>query len=257
MIKLIRVNPSALTAAVLTILTLLAFSFLSSTKVLADETKSATASVTVADACTVSGIVNTPHTGTVPNGIYSGSNSYYPNGIGKTTLTVVCNDSSGYAIYAIGYTNDTDGTTTLNGINTGQTIATGTAVNGSTSNWAMKLTATGSSYIPVVESTSPNNFTAYHAVPSTSTKVASYPSATDTTLGSTLETTYAAYVSPTQAADTYTGKVKYTLVHPDDVSSAPCASTYTINYDRDHRYNTYVRKANNHEYEPYKYVEDE
>ncbi len=221
MIKLIMVNPSALTAVVLTILTLLAFSFLSSTEVLADETKSATASVTVADACTVSGIVNTPHTGTVPNGIYSGSSSYYPNGIGKTTLTVVCNDSSGYAIYAVGYTNNTYGTTTLNGINTGQTIATGTAVNGTNSNWAMKLTSAGSSYVPVIESTNPNNFTAYHAVPSTSTKVASYPSATDTTTGSQLETTYAVYVSPTQTADIYSGKVKYTLVHPS--SSAPVA----------------------------------
>ncbi|MBR0431158.1 hypothetical protein IJJ05_02630 [Candidatus Saccharibacteria bacterium] len=194
---------------------------MSSARVQADTTVTATASVTVADACTVSGIVNTPHTGTVPNGIYSGSNSYYPNGIGKTTLKVVCNDSSGYAIYAVGYTNNTYGTTTLNGINTGQTIATGTAINGANSNWAMKLTSAGSSYVPVIESTNPNNFTAYHAVPSTSTKVASYPSATDTTTGSQLETTYAVYVSPTQTADIYSGKVKYTLVHPS--SSAPVA----------------------------------
>ena len=31
---------------------------------------------------------------------------------------------------------------------------------------------------------------------------------------------------------------------------------HTINYDREHQYDTYVRKANNHEYEPYKYKED-
>lgn len=31
----------------------------------------------------------------------------------------------------------------------------------------------------------------------------------------------------------------------------------TINFDREHHYDAYVRKANNHEYEPYKYTEKE
>ena len=31
----------------------------------------------------------------------------------------------------------------------------------------------------------------------------------------------------------------------------------TINYDKKKRYEVYVRKANKHEYEPYKYVEEE
>ncbi|MBR5046360.1 hypothetical protein IKX73_01880, partial [Candidatus Saccharibacteria bacterium] len=55
---------------------------------------------------------------------------------------------------------------------------------------------------------------AYHAVPNDYEKVATFSSATDQTLGAKLTTTYAAYISNTQAADTYTGKVKYTLVHP-------------------------------------------
>ena len=29
----------------------------------------------------------------------------------------------------------------------------------------------------------------------------------------------------------------------------------TITFDRENQYDTYVRKANNHEYEPYRYVE--
>ncbi|MDO5451568.1 MAG: hypothetical protein Q4F56_00570, partial [Candidatus Saccharibacteria bacterium] len=36
----------------------------------------------------------------------------------------------------------------------------------------------------------------------------------DIATGASLTTTYAAYISPTQLADTYTGKVKYTMVHP-------------------------------------------
>ncbi|MBQ6414030.1 hypothetical protein IJI28_00170, partial [Candidatus Saccharibacteria bacterium] len=40
------------------------------------------------------------------------------------------------------------------------------------------------------------------------------PSTTDTTLGAKIETTYATYISSSQPADTYTGQVKYTMVHP-------------------------------------------
>ena len=31
---------------------------------------------------------------------------------------------------------------------------------------------------------------------------------------------------------------------------------HTINYDREHQYDAYARKANNHEYEPYRYKEN-
>ncbi len=221
--KLARIAPSIQVAMIFSLLSLAAFTFLTSAKASADATATATASVTVIDACTLSGTVDTPHSGTVPNGIYSGGNDYYPNGIGKTTLKVVCNDASGYAIYAVGYTDNTYGTTTLNGVNTGQTIATGTAVNGTTSNWAMKLTKitdTSISYQPT-NLTIASGYSDYHAVPATSTQVATYSAATDVTLGSKIETTYAAYVSPTQPADLYQGKVKYTLVHP--ASAAPVA----------------------------------
>ena len=59
----------------------------------------------------------------------------------------------------------------------------------------------------------------WYTIPSTYTKVAEYKantgsSATDTTLGVKLETTYAAYVASNQSADVYEGQVKYTMVHP-------------------------------------------
>ncbi|MBQ3320602.1 hypothetical protein IJG71_00495, partial [Candidatus Saccharibacteria bacterium] len=115
---------------------------------------------------------------------------------------------------------ETYGTTTLVGVSTGQTIATGTATSGNTSNWAMKLETNSSATYPI---TLQNGYGSYSNVPTTYTKVAERQSATDTgtsAIGSVLTTTYATYVSSTQVADTYNGKVKYTLVHPYD-SGAP------------------------------------
>ena len=56
-----------------------------------------------------------------------------------------------------------------------------------------------------------NSFNSWHVIPDTYTKVAEYhatvdSSTTDTALGAKVETTYASYIAPTQAADTYTGK---------------------------------------------------
>ena len=186
-----------------------------------------TASVTVAASCSMTATVDTPHNATLANGIYSASTTDYADGIGKTTIATFCNDNSGYAIYAIGYTGDKyDGEdhTKLIGATNGQKIATGTATSGSASNWAMKLTkVTDSSLSYNPENlTITNGYDDYNVIPDTYTKVANYTSTTDQTLGSVLSTTYSAYISPTEVADTYTGKVKYTLVHPNtEVPSQP------------------------------------
>ena len=161
--------------------------------------------------CTLFNNVGTPHTAEVPNGTYRAD-------IGTTTIKAYCNDTNGFSIYAIGYTGEGYGVNTLVGTNVStNTIATGTATSGQTSNWAMKLAAVSGTYTPTIL----NSYDSYHAVPTTFEKVATYTSATDvgTTManasGSSLTTTYAAYVSYTQTADTYVGKVKYTLVHPN------------------------------------------
>ncbi|MBR3132446.1 hypothetical protein IKG33_03540, partial [Candidatus Saccharibacteria bacterium] len=125
-----------------------------------------------------------------------------------TEVSVLCNDPNGYSIYAIGYSNDTYGTTTLIGSNTNTTIATGTATSGSTSNWAMKVGTSGTN-APVID----NSFSSFKAVPSTYTRVAHKTGTTGST-ASSFTTTYAAFISGTQAADTYIGRVKYTMVHP-------------------------------------------
>ena len=189
-----------------------------------------TASVTVPASCSMTATLESEHSASIPNGIYSGT-ELYPNGIGKTTIATFCNDNSGYAIYAIGYTGDKyDGEdhTKLIGATNGQKISTGTATSGSTSNWAMKLTKvtdSSQSYNPE-NLTITNGYDDYNVIPDTYTKVANYTSTTDQTLGSVLSTTYAAYISPTEVADTYTGKVKYTLVHPNtEVPAQPQSCT--------------------------------
>ena len=173
---------------------------------------STTASVNVAEACSMNATVTTPHSATVPPNTYQAD-------IGTTTLNVTCNDSGGFAIYAVGYTGDeiggTNSTKLVGNTNSSSTISTGTATSGNTSNWAMKLATSGSSYVATLD----NSFNNYHAVPTEYTKVAHYNSSTDagsSATGSTLTTTYAAFITGTQGADTYTGKVKYTMVHPQN-----------------------------------------
>jgi hypothetical protein len=220
---------------------------LTSMKVSADTEVIDQVRLTVPIACTMTG-ENTSHTATLDPGTYSGaSGSEYENGIGKTTLTAICNDDNGFSIYAIGYTgNQYEGEnhTKLVGQSTNSTISTKAYASGdTTSNWSMKLTKVTDSTISynpqnlTIQSDTEGSFDTWHSVPDSYTKVAEYhantgSSATDTTLGVKLETTYAAYISSSQPADTYVGQVKYTMVHP--YTEAPLqpqtATSGCINY---------------------------
>ena len=173
--------------------------------------------ITVPVSCTLSGTGMNTHNAEIPNGTYTAD-------IGTTTLKAFCNDNAGFAIYATGYTGNEIGGTNSNKLvgtasSSNATIDTGTATsagNPDTSNWAMKL-ATVSSPTPTYPITLDNGFGSYSAVPNSYTKVAHRDSSTDigtNAEGATLTTTYAAYISKTQAADTYSGQVIYTLVHP-------------------------------------------
>ena len=188
--------------------------------------------ITVPVSCTLSGSGMTSHTASIPNGTYT-------DDIGTTTLKAFCNDSEGFAIYAVGYTGNEIGATNSTKLvgtsaSNNATIDTGTAtgpVSGNdTSNWAMKL-QTVSSPTPTYPITIDNSFSNYSAVPSSYTKVAHRDNGTDigqSAEGVSLTTTYAAYISKTQAADTYSGQVKYTLVHPSDAAT-PRAEISSIN----------------------------
>ena len=199
------------------------------------------AAVTVSEACTMMGSGMDSHTATIEPGTYSGaSGSEYENGIGKTTLTAMCNDYNGFAIYAIGYTGDsyTDvNHTKLIGVSSQAVIDTGIYNSGDTfSSWSMKVNKIADetiSYLPGNMSIQ-DGFDSWHAIPDTYAKVAQYKastgsSATDTALGVKIDTTYAAFIAPNQPSDTYVGQVKYVLIHPyNEPSLEPqaCAAGY-------------------------------
>ncbi len=208
-------------------LTVLSGAFLMSSFVSADDSQVDNVSVTVPVSCSLEGTGMTSHNASIVNGTYQAD-------IGTTTLKAFCNDTNGFAIYAIGYTDNEYGKTVLTNTTLGSTydIATGTATSGNTSNWAMKLaTSSGATYPLTLD----NSFGSYHAVPAEYTKVAHRDNATDIgtgATGSTLTTTYAAFMSQTQPAGTYTGQVKYTLVHPSNEEPAQprTAASGCINY---------------------------
>ena len=184
----------------------------------ADNTSEDNVAITIPVACTLVSSGNNSHSVAIVNGTYE-------TDIGTTTLKVTCNDNQGFAIYAAGYTGNEIGATNSTKLvgtaaSSNTTIDTGTATgpvnNNDNSNWAMKLNTT-TSPTPVYPITLDNSFNNYSAVPSSYTKVAHRDSGTDigtSAVGSTLTTTYAAYISKLQYPDTYTGQVKYTLVHP-------------------------------------------
>ena len=173
--------------------------------------------ITVPASCSFSDEVisgDTAHTRTVQNGQYQSE-------IGTTTFKTYCNDLSGYSVYAIGYSNDEYGNTLMkHNSDSNNDFNTGTDTSGNTSEWAMKLIPVSGTYAPTIQSDASGSFDSYHVVPTTYTKVATFPSQTDAPvdgtpgIGSAFKSTYAAWISATQPAGTYTGKVRYTLVHP-------------------------------------------
>ena len=205
-------------------LTVISGAILLSTTVRADDSVVDVVNITVPVSCTMSGTGMNTHNAEIQNGTYQAN-------IGTTTLKAFCNDNNGFAIYAAGYTGNEIGATNSNKLvgtsaSNNATIVTGTATstpNPDVSNWAMKLTATSDSgdtsgtNALTIDSDTEGSFSGYHTVPNEYTKVAHKNTATsmDTSSGgATLTTTYAAYISKTQPADTYSGQVIYTLVHP-------------------------------------------
>ncbi|MBQ2672672.1 hypothetical protein IJG01_01720, partial [Candidatus Saccharibacteria bacterium] len=211
--KLIRAG--LCTTACLFSLSLASFLFLTSSLSFADnDTVVDDVSITVPTACTF-------NNGITGDATYTASvNPGNTATLGSTTFTTLCNDPNGYSIYAIGYSNNEFGNTEMisslanpgtSGTATGN-IITGTAISGNTSNWMMRLTAVDGANKPTILGGFDSEN--YHNVPSTYTKVATFGSNTSGTTGSQVQSNYKVYVSPTQAAATYTGKVKYTMVHP-------------------------------------------
>ena len=219
---------TTLIAGILTTTTALSGAILTSTFVSADDVIDEI-NIIVPVSCSLSGVGMNSHNATINNGQYNST-------IGETAIKAFCNDNNGFAIYAIGYTDDTDGNNVLTSSTLGSEhdIVTGTATSGNTSNWAMKLSTitdpvptypiiiAGSTADTDKEQGDPD-YSFFQEVPDDYALVAKRVSGTDigqSAEGATIKTTYQAYISPTQPAGTYTGQVKYTIVHPND-GSAP------------------------------------
>ena len=228
--------------------TLICGNILASPTLHADDSYTTTTTIRVPISCTMKGTGMGTHSAQIPNGVDSRGASYYPNGIGITTLKVYCNDEEGFSVYAVGYSDNTIGNTYLRDTNLGSTqdILTGTTFSGANSNWAMKIGVTAGTYTPIIAGSSSDSerqsgdtdFSNWAAVPSAYTRVAYRNAGTDIdggsvyAEGSSITTTYAAYISPTQKSGVYLGQVKYTLVHPSSNQPAqpqPSTPGY-INY---------------------------
>ncbi len=81
-------------------------------------------------------------------------------------------------------------------------IATGTATSGATSNWAFKIEGTSG------ETAYAGTYASYSEIPSSDTNIISGKGAF------TFKPRYQIYIGTSQAADTYTGTVTYTLTAP-------------------------------------------
>ena len=113
------------------------------------------------------------------------------------TLKVTCNDASGWNVKAVGASTGTP-VTSMVGTSGGTTIATGTAESGATSNWMFKVAGTNTV----------SGYQSWSAIPATATKVATSTTAVSE---AAINTGYQVWVSATQEAGTYTGKVTYTV----------------------------------------------
>lgn len=200
---------------------------LSSSVVSADDSVVDQVNITVPVSCSLSGTGMNSHNTTMNNGAVKTS-------VGETTMKIFCNDTDGFAVYAIGYTDDTDGKNVLTSTDLDPIydIETGTGSSGD-SQWSMKL-STVTNPTPTYPITIQNNFNNYHTVPEEYTVVAQRNSSTDigeNAEGSTLKSTYRIYVGRTQPAGTYVGKVKYVLVHPATALPPVGEDQVGVNYD--------------------------
>ena len=154
-----------------------------------------TVTVTINSACSLSGTGATP-TETM-------TNNQLKSDLTGSTLTIKCNDAKGWHLTAVGAGDDATNKTAMNATGTGTDIATGTATSGA-SNWAFKVAGA-----KAVE-----GYTTFMAIPASATDVASDVDGSIGQTGTTISSTYQVWISDTQQADTYTGKVTYTLAHP-------------------------------------------
>ena len=169
-------------------------------------------SINLPSSCTLSTTGNNSHITSMVSG-------QLKENIGSTEINTLCNDKNGYVVYAKGIIQNGSNEPVLSSpIGPSYDIKTGNIPStNSNSSWAIKLNPVASDYSPTVVDTYNNK---YAPVPSDWTKVVSRSSGTSTNtdisdnVKSAFTTTYAVYTTPSQPAGTYSGQVKFILLHP-------------------------------------------
>ena len=132
-----------------------------------------------------------------------------------TAMNIKCNDTGGWALKAVGTSTATTATSMDSSTDVdADDIVTGTILDGSVSNWAFKVTATGSTGTIANVGETEATYGSYAAIPASETTIVSYATPTDMTNGVTVTPSYKVGVKSTQAAGTYTGQVTYKLYKP-------------------------------------------
>ena len=162
--------------------------------------------------CTLSYSAGDNHEVTMINGTYQ-------DGIGTIDFGADCSDDAGFVMYTAGFSKNMFGNNKMigyfvDGYDSEFDIESGAATSGDTSNWAMKVNKLSGEITPDIE----NGFGSYRAVPNEYTRMISFDESTnDSPL--MFRISYAVFVSDNQMVGTYTGKVRYTLVHPQNAEA--------------------------------------
>ena len=165
--------------------------------------------LTIPSACSVGQTSSTAGTGKTMSELNAENGQVYTfaaDGTAGGTIKVSCNDTGGWMVKAVG---SGDGATVdvMDASGSGTDIATaaGSPTSGD-SKWGFKV-ASSTSGVSIE-----TGYSDWAAVPTTAQKVAS---GTGAISEGQINTGYRVWVSTTQQADTYTGKVTYTVHHPN------------------------------------------
>lgn len=197
-------------AATLAVLTLLFGLLLSGPQASADSSTVVDIAVEISASCSI-----VASRESVSNTIIPGNSG----AIGDTTIKAICNDPAGLAVYAAGYAKDTQGNNNLVNTVGGDDINIRTYVTASgtppQSEWNMTINGITGTYAPTIVSEFDG---AAHIIPQQYTKVAYRNAMTDigtSATGAQFTAAFNAYIANDQASGTYTGKVKFLLIHPN------------------------------------------
>ncbi len=166
--------------------------------------------LTIQSACSVGQTSSTAGTGktmTETNAQNGQTYTFAADGTAGGTIKVSCNDTGGWMVKAVGSGDDANDKTVMNASASGTDIATAAgAPTSGDSKWGFKV-ASSTSGVSIE-----TGYSDWAAVPTDAQKVASGSGAISE---GQINTGYRVWVSTTQQADTYTGKVTYTVHHPN------------------------------------------